>query len=63
MPERRSIFWPFDIRSPRPDFRESARAKIHITDILWMTVLAEEEGAELRVARLLHRLLANRHHR
>jgi hypothetical protein len=49
MPEPRRIFWPFDIRSPRPD-RESARAKTHIADVLWMGVLAQEEGTELRIA-------------
>jgi hypothetical protein len=62
MPESHHIFWPFDTRSPRPD-RERARAKTHIADVLWMGVLAEEDGAEPRVARLLHRLLADRHDR
>jgi len=45
----RYIFWPFDIGSSRLD-RAPTRAKTHITDVLWVGVLAQEEGAELRMA-------------
>ena len=45
----RYIFWPFDIESARLD-RARTRAKAHIADVLWMGVLAQEEGAELRIA-------------
>jgi len=45
----RYIFWPFDIESARLD-RARTRAKAHIADVLWMGVLAQEEGAELRMA-------------
>jgi len=42
------FFWPFDIGRSRPD-RERTRAKTHIGDAVRMGVLAEDEGAELRV--------------
>ena len=42
------FFWPFDIGRSQPD-RERARAKTHIGDAVRMGVLAEDEGAELRV--------------
>ena len=42
------FFWPFDIGRSRPD-RERTRAKTHIGDLVRMGLLAEEEGAELRV--------------
>jgi len=45
----RYIFWPFDIESARLD-RARTRAKAHIADVLWIGVLAQEEGAELRMA-------------
>ena len=42
------FFWPFDIGRSKPD-RDRARAKTHIGDAVRMGVLAEDEGAELRV--------------
>jgi len=42
------FFWPFDIGRSRAD-RERTRAKTHIGDAVRMGVLAEDEGAELRV--------------
>ena len=42
------FFWPFDIGKSKPD-RERTRAKTHIGDAVRMGVLAEDEGAELRV--------------
>lgn len=42
------FFWPFDVGSSRID-RERARAKTHIADPLRVGVLAQEEGAELRI--------------
>lgn len=42
------FFWPFDIGRSRSD-RERTRARTHIGDAVRMGVLAEEEGAELRV--------------
>ena len=42
------FFWPFDIGRSRAD-RERTRARTHIGDAVRMGVLAEEEGAELRV--------------
>ena len=42
------FFWPFDIGRSQPD-RERTRAKTHIGDAVRMGVLAEDEGAELRV--------------
>ena len=42
------FFWPFDIGRSRPD-RKRTRARTHIGDAVRMGLLAEEEGAELRV--------------
>src|SRR3989304_5942491 len=42
------FFWPFDIGRARAH-RERTRAKTHIGDAVRMGVLAEDEGAELRV--------------
>ena len=42
------FFWPFDIGRSRAD-RERTRARTHIGDAVRMGVLAEDEGAELRV--------------
>jgi predicted anti-sigma-YlaC factor YlaD len=42
------FFWPFDIGRSQAD-RERTRAKTHIADALRVGVLAEEEGAELRI--------------
>jgi hypothetical protein len=42
------IFWPFDIGSSRLD-RAPTRGKTHIADTLRVGVLAQEEGAELRI--------------
>lgn len=42
------FFWPFDVGSSETD-RRRARAKTHITDALRLGVLAEDEGAELRI--------------
>ncbi len=42
------FFWPFDIGRSKID-RERARAKTHIADAVRVGVLAQEEGAELRI--------------
>jgi hypothetical protein len=42
------FFWPFDRGRSETD-RERARAKTHIADDLRLGVLAQEEGAELRM--------------
>jgi predicted anti-sigma-YlaC factor YlaD len=42
------IFWPFDIGTSRLD-RERTRAMTHIADAIRIGVLAQEEGAELRI--------------
>jgi hypothetical protein len=42
------IFWPFDIGKSEID-RERARVKTHIADALRLGVLAQDEGAELRI--------------
>lgn len=42
------FFWPFDIGRSKLD-RERARAKTHISDAVRIGVLAEDEGAELRI--------------
>ena len=42
------FFWPFDIGTSRLD-RERARARTHIPDVLRLGVLAQDEGAELRI--------------
>ena len=42
------FFWPFDIGRSEAD-RERTRAKTHIADDLRIGVLAQEEGAELRM--------------
>lgn len=44
----RHVFWPFDIGSSRLD-REPTRGKSHIADTWWVGLLAQEEGAELRI--------------
>ncbi len=43
------IFWPFDIGTSHLD-RERTRAKTHIADAIRIGVLAQDEGAELRMA-------------
>ena len=42
------IFWPFDVGVSKID-RERTRAKTHIADAVRLGVLAQEEGAELRI--------------
>ena len=42
------FFWPFDIGRSQTD-RERARAKTHIADAVRVGVLAQDEGAELRI--------------
>lgn len=42
------VFWPFDIGKSQLD-RERTRAKTHIADALRVGVLAQDEGAELRI--------------
>jgi predicted anti-sigma-YlaC factor YlaD len=42
------LFWPFDIGRSQAD-RERTRAKTHIADALRLGVLAQDEGAELRI--------------
>jgi hypothetical protein len=42
------VFWPFDIGKSRAD-SERARAKTHIADAVRVGVLAQDEGAELRM--------------
>ncbi len=42
------VFWPFDIGTSEID-RKRARAKTHIADALRVGVLAQDEGAELRI--------------
>lgn len=42
------LFWPFDIGESNVD-KERGRARTHLSDSLRLGVLAEEEGAELRI--------------
>jgi hypothetical protein len=42
------FFWPFDIGRSQAD-RERTRAKTHIADAVRVGVLAQDEGAELRI--------------
>ncbi len=42
------LFWPFDIGRCQAD-RERTRAKTHIADAVRVGVLAQDEGAELRI--------------
>jgi hypothetical protein len=42
------FFWPFDIGICQSD-RERTRAKTHIADAMRVGVLAQDEGAELRI--------------
>lgn len=42
------FFWPFDIGRSKID-RERTRAKTHISDEVHLGVLAQDEGAELRI--------------
>jgi hypothetical protein len=42
------FFWPFDIGISKID-RERTRAKTHIADAVRMGVLAQDEGAEIRM--------------
>ena len=42
------LFWPFDIGRSQAD-RERTRAKTHIADAVRVGVLAQDEGAELRI--------------
>jgi len=42
------MFWPWDIGTPHLD-RERMRAKTHIADAIRIGVLAQDEGAELRI--------------
>lgn len=41
------FFWPFDIAGPQPD--KERGAKTHIADAVRVGVLAQDEGAELRI--------------
>ncbi|MFQ5879048.1 MAG: hypothetical protein ACE5IZ_02595 [Dehalococcoidia bacterium] len=42
------LFWPFDVGTAPPE-RERTRPASHIADALRLGVLAEDEGAELRL--------------
>ena len=42
------FFWPFDVGISKID-RERTRARTHIADAVRLGVLAQEEGAELRI--------------
>ena len=42
------FFWPFDVGISKVD-RERTRARTHIADAVRLGVLAQEEGAELRI--------------
>ena len=42
------FFWPFDVGISKID-RERTRARTHIADVVRLGVLAQEEGAELRI--------------
>ncbi len=42
------FFWPFDVGISKFD-RERTRARTHIADAVRVGVLAQEEGAELRI--------------
>jgi hypothetical protein len=42
------LFWPFDVGISESD-RERTRAKTHIADSIRVGVLANEEGAEIRI--------------
>ncbi len=42
------FFWPFDVGISKID-RERTRAKTHIADAIRVGVLAQEDGAELRI--------------